>query len=80
LATRSGGIPEILEGYPRAQVLELAGKSREERIAELTAGIGRAREVSAIETDSATEAKFLQRFSPENFARGYQRLYGIVRY
>lgn len=79
LATRSGGIPEILEGYPRAQVLDLSGKSREDRIAELAAGFGRARALAAARMDDALEAKFLQRFSIETFAQAYERLYGIVR-
>ena len=39
-----------------------------------------ARSTVAVEIDEAVEAKFLQRFSTETFARGYERLYGIVRY
>jgi glycosyltransferase involved in cell wall biosynthesis len=80
LATRSGGIPEILEGYPRAQVVDMAGKERAQRVTELASGFAQARAVTAMKIDADTEAQFLQRFSTESFVKAYERLYGIVRY
>jgi glycosyltransferase involved in cell wall biosynthesis len=80
VATRRGGIPEILEGYPRAELIEAGKRSREEMVIALTLALGRSRHTAAADLDAAAEAKFMNRFSTETFVRGYERLYGIVRY
>jgi len=75
LTTDRGGIPEILEGYRKAVIVETPGLNRAQLIEKLRAGLLRAVQLIPSPLDAQQEAGFLRRFSLESFAGHYYRLY-----
>lgn len=75
LATNRGGIPEILQGYPRSVMIDLLrGDSR--RPAEVCReGIAKAVEALSAKLDPAEEQAFFDRFSPATFTSQFEALY-----
>lgn len=77
LATDRGGMPEILEGYPRAVIVPGRGRARGDVISGLVSGLDRVRDAARAIIDPEAEALFMRRFSVETFATAYERLYSI---
>lgn len=75
LATNRGGIPEILEAYRKAVVVE-PGSGKDVRAVEVCReGLAKAVERIATEPDAAQEEAFFHRFSPATFTRKFEALY-----
>lgn len=75
VATDRGGIPEIVDEYPKAILSHVEGKRSDERVAELRAALAKAAEFLETAVDPEVERAFRYRFSPENFVEQFERLY-----
>ena len=75
VTTRRGGLPEIIEGYPRGLIVP--GRPPEERaaaVADLAAAFAQSPALATAAVDVAAEAKSLRRFSQDTFTRRYEAL------
>ena len=83
VTTDRGGIPEIIRGYLRAFVVELDGKTRDQRVTSLAAKLEEAIEAGPPPPFSATEKKvenkFIARFGPDPLLKVFSEVHGRIK-
>lgn len=81
LASNLGGIPEIVQNYPRAALVDVALSPRSELVKVIQAGLAEAARLTRVPLDATEEEAFVRQFSPRNCADQFETLYrtGSVR-
>ena len=75
VGTRRGGIPEILEGYARAVLVESRDRTREAIVTDLAAAMDLALALRGTPVSDVSEASFLRHFGTQAFADQYEQIY-----
>ncbi|HAB16513.1 MAG TPA: hypothetical protein DCE44_08690 [Verrucomicrobiales bacterium] len=74
IGTHRGGLPEILDGYPRAALFHATGSDRVEHVDHLRQALSQAEVLARAPLNEAHEAAFLKPFQLSTFAATYERL------
>lgn len=75
LATDRGGIPEILDGYPKAAIVKTGGLSRQQIVAAMREGLAQAATLVDRPVNAEREALYRRQFSRQAFGGQYHQLY-----